>query len=359
IALVRAGFAHAVAPLGTALTDDQLALLWRTAAEPILAFDGDEAGFRAAQRAARLALPHLKPGYSLRFAFLPPGEDPDSLIRASGPVAMKAVLDAAEPLAKVLWRVETENRDFSTPERRAGLEKALAEIVSTISDSKIADYYRRDFEQKVFAQFKRRAAAPRDTRPPYRPAPPREFRGSKPFPARPLETVSTAVKNSLIARASESGARRRKEMELAAVLLKAPEIALSQGEELAALPFSDRSLDRLRHVLLNLAASGFRLEKGGLENHLIRAGLGDLLDRLGPQAPLGRGSERGEENAPEAPESQADIEARWLLAAAQLHEMAEAAPERRRAMERFNAEASEESWREAHRLLKPRALPNE
>src|SRR5690242_528721 len=153
IALARAGFAYDVAPLGTALTEDQLALLWRVAAEPILAFDGDEAGLRAAQRAARLALPHLRPGYSLRFAFLPPGEDPDSLIRASGPAAMKTLLYAAEPLSKVLWRVETEGKDFSTPERRAGLERALAEIVSSISDPKIADYYRRDFEQQIFNAF--------------------------------------------------------------------------------------------------------------------------------------------------------------------------------------------------------------
>ena len=94
IALVRAGFAHAVAPLGTALTEDQLQLLWRTAPEPILAFDGDEAGLKAAHRAAHLALPHLKPGHSLRFAFLPPGEDPDSLIAKSGPAAMGTLLDA-------------------------------------------------------------------------------------------------------------------------------------------------------------------------------------------------------------------------------------------------------------------------
>ncbi|HSC18176.1 MAG TPA: toprim domain-containing protein, partial [Rhizomicrobium sp.] len=359
IALARAGFTHSVAPLGTALTEDQLALLWRTAPEPILAFDGDEAGLRAAQRAARLALPHLKPGYSLRFAFLPPGEDPDSLIRAGGPAAMKTLLDAAEPLSKVLWRVETEGKEFSTPERRAGLERALSEIVSVISDSKIADYYRREFEQKVFDEFKRRTppARPEYVRPRLRSS---EGRRWGALPVRPLETVSPAVKNSLLAKAGNSGARHRKEMELALMLLSAPQLAVLQGEEVAALPFSDRQLDRFRHELLNLAATGSRLEKRVLENHLIRAGLGDLLDRLGPHSPQGHGeSSRDGDNRSGQGDADADMEARWLLAAAQLHEMAEAAPERRRAVERFTAEASEESWREAHRLLKPRAIPNE
>jgi DNA primase len=295
----------------------------------------------------------------LRFAFLPPGEDPDSLIRASGPAAMKTLLDAAEPLAQVLWRAETEDKDFSTPERRAGLERALSDIVSAISDPKIADYYRRDFEQKVFDAFKRRARRPQADRPGYRPY--AGARNAAAFPPRPLESVSPAVRNSLIARAGASGPRRRKEAELAEMLLESPQIAVSHGEALAALPLSDRSLDRLRHELLNLAASGVPLEKPGLENHLIRAGLGELLDRLVRHAPGGRGGEAG--TGTDGPgtvvgDAQA-VEARWLVAAAQLHEMAEAAPERRRAMERFNTEASEESWRDAHRLLKSRALPNE
>ena len=165
IALVRAGFEAAVAPLGTALTEDQLQLLWRTAPEPILAFDGDEAGLRAAHRAAHLALPHLRAGYSLRFAFLPAGEDPDSLIRTSGPAAMKKILAEALPLSQVLWRAETDGKDFSTPERRAGLERTLGEIVAAIGDAKIADYYRRDFEQRVFDAFKRRPASPSANRP--------------------------------------------------------------------------------------------------------------------------------------------------------------------------------------------------
>jgi DNA primase len=357
IALVRAGFEHAVAPLGTALTEEQLALLWRVAAEPILAFDGDEAGLRAAHRAARLALPHLNPGFSLRFAFLPPGEDPDSFLRANGAAAMKAVLDGAEPLAHVLWRVETEGKDFSTPERRAGLERALAEIVSAIREPKIADYYRRDFEQKVFDSFKRRAPAAA------RPERSRDFtprRGAPPQAGKfPLESVSAAVKNSLIVRAGGGGARRAKEMEIAALLLEVPEIALRQTEVLASLPLADRALDRLRHELLNLAASRSRLEKEGVESHLIRAGLGELLERLrgrlaardlgggDPAQPAGTAGDQGD-----------DIEARWLRAVAQLREMAELAPERREAMERFKSEATEQSWLEAQRLLGGRASGN-
>src|ERR1051326_2122531 len=157
IALVRAGFTHAVAPLGTALTPDQLQLLWRPAPEPILAFDGDAAGLKAAHRAAHLALPLLKPGYSLRFAFLPAGEDPDSYIASQGAGAMTVLLEAALPLSQLLWRAETEGKDLSTPERRAGLEHSLKEIVDRITDAKVADYYRRGFDQLVFESFKRRA----------------------------------------------------------------------------------------------------------------------------------------------------------------------------------------------------------
>jgi DNA primase len=348
IALVRAGFDYAVAPLGTALTEDQLQLLWRTAPEPILSFDGDEAGLRAAHRAARLALPMLKPGYSLRFAFLPAGEDPDSLIAAQGPAAMRRLLDTAEPLSKVLWRAETEGKDFSTPERRAGLERALAEIVSAIADAKIADYYRRDFESQVFEAFKRRKAEPR-TAAPARPDRPFRGRGERGrFPPAPLETVSSAVKASILARSGKTGARHAKELELAGLLLKDPEIADRQGEILAGLPFQDRQLDSLRHELLNLAASGFRLENRGLKNHLVRKGMADLLTRLGQSG--------GPSDLPPEGTDAEDTEARFLLAARQLRDMAELEPERQRAAERHKNEATEESWAEYHRL---RSQPNE
>ena len=123
IALHGAGFTGAVAPLGTALTEGQLGELWKLADEPYLCFDGDNAGRRAAQRAAERALPLLRPGKSLRFVALPAGEDPDSLIRARGADAIRRVLELARPLADVLWDMETEGKPADTPERRASIQQ--------------------------------------------------------------------------------------------------------------------------------------------------------------------------------------------------------------------------------------------
>src|SRR5690606_37536346 len=129
--------------------------------EPVLAFDGDEAGRKAVLRAAHMALPHLKAGHSLRFAFLPPGEDPDTLIATQGAGAMGGLLDTAMALSDLIWRAETDGKDFSTPERLAGLERRLAEIAGTVGDGQIAAYYREAFREKVFAAYKqRRPAAP-------------------------------------------------------------------------------------------------------------------------------------------------------------------------------------------------------
>ena len=124
IAMVTAGFEATVAPLGTALTADQLALMWRMADEPILCFDGDDAGRRAAYRALDLALPLVKPGKSLKLAALPDGQDPDDLVRSGGREAIDDVLAAARPLADVLWARESEAGPFDTPERRAALRGA-------------------------------------------------------------------------------------------------------------------------------------------------------------------------------------------------------------------------------------------
>ncbi|MBE0704655.1 MAG: DNA primase, partial [Afipia sp.] len=149
IALVGAGFPAAVAPLGTALTESQLSLLWKMADEPLLCFDGDGAGQRAAFRAADLALPHLMPGKSLRFAMMPEGQDPDDLARTGGRAALDEVFAAARPLADMIWARATEGGEFATPERRAALEAKLHELTNGIRDETVRRYYRQDFAERL------------------------------------------------------------------------------------------------------------------------------------------------------------------------------------------------------------------
>jgi len=158
IAMVGSGFPATVAPLGTALTENQLALLWKMADEPVLCFDGDRAGQKAAWRAAELALPHLKPGKSLRFALLPEGQDPDDLARSGGRVAVEEVISAARGLADVLWSREIEGGTFATPERRAALEARIGELTGGIRDEVVRRYYRQDLSQRLLRAFAPEAA---------------------------------------------------------------------------------------------------------------------------------------------------------------------------------------------------------
>ncbi|HYX04082.1 MAG TPA: DNA primase, partial [Reyranella sp.] len=134
IALHAAGFTGAVAPLGTALTESQMFELWKLADEPYLCFDGDNAGRRAAARAAERALPLLQAGKSLRFLALPAGEDPDSLLRTRGADAIRRILDLARPLADIVWEMEADGRATDTPERRASLQRAVEQRVADIAD---------------------------------------------------------------------------------------------------------------------------------------------------------------------------------------------------------------------------------
>ncbi len=141
IALAEAGFRSAVAPLGTAVTEDQLRLLWRIHPEPVVALDGDKAGLAAAMRLMDLALPLLEAGQSLRFVLMPEGQDPDDVIRSGGAAAMQRHLDAAVPMVTLLWRRETEGRVFDSPERRATLDKSLREALRRIGDQSIRSHY--------------------------------------------------------------------------------------------------------------------------------------------------------------------------------------------------------------------------
>ncbi len=155
IALHLAGIETAVAPLGTALTEQQIALLWRLVPEPILCFDGDTAGQRAAARAAERALPMLKPGHSLRFAMLPAGEDPDSLVRNRGPAAIREILAAARPLRDVLLEGEIAGQPFDTPERRAGLRQRLRAMAGRIEDRETQQEYQEEFARTCDDAFGR------------------------------------------------------------------------------------------------------------------------------------------------------------------------------------------------------------
>ena len=165
IALSEAGFA-AVAPLGTAVTEHQLALAWRMADEPIIALDGDKAGIRAALRVVDLALPLLEAGKGLRFALLPDGMDPDDLIRAKGAPAMQMVLDQARPMVRLLWERETEGRDFDSPERKAALDKVLRAAITTIKDPSVRAHYGEDIRRMRWELFGGRKPIKRRSTPP-------------------------------------------------------------------------------------------------------------------------------------------------------------------------------------------------
>ncbi|MCJ8139682.1 DNA primase [Falsirhodobacter halotolerans] len=153
IALSEAGFRATVAPLGTAITEDQLRLMWRIADEPVIALDGDAAGIRAALRVVDLALPLLEAGKSLRFAVLPVGMDPDDLIKSQGAQAFRKVLEAAEPMVGLLWQRETEGKVFDSPERRAALDKTLRAAIARIADPSIRHHYGEEIKQRRWELF--------------------------------------------------------------------------------------------------------------------------------------------------------------------------------------------------------------
>ena len=153
IALSRAGFEGAVAPLGTAITEEQLRLMWRVSSEPVIALDGDAAGQRAAQRLIDLALPMTGPGQALRFVILPAGQDPDDLIKSAGPGAMAALLDGARPLVDLLWARETEGQIFDSPERKAALDKRLQDAIGKIPDEVTRNHYAEELRRKRWELF--------------------------------------------------------------------------------------------------------------------------------------------------------------------------------------------------------------
>ena len=276
IAMVSAGFEATVAPLGTALTEDQLILLWRMAEEPILCFDGDAAGRRAAYRAVDLALPLLVPGKSLRFASLPEGQDPDDLIKNGGADAMREVLGSARPLAEVLWLRESESANLETPERRAALEARLAEILRMIGDETVRRYYRDDLKDRLANLFQPNRAQFQSS-PRFRGGPRRQ--GARmPEPASVLKPRSNRLAQSSIVR-GRAAVPAREALILLAVL-NHPWLLADHAEELAHLDFGHGDASTLRQALLDAAAAGAAGSAAELAAHLETVGAQALSQRM-------------------------------------------------------------------------------
>jgi DNA primase len=257
IALNRAGFAGAVAPLGTAITETQIEMLWRLAPEPILCFDGDDAGRRAAMRAAERALPLLTPGKSLQFADLPPDADPDSLIARGGGEAMREVLARAEPLVEVIWRMETVGARTDTPERRAALRRRLRDRAFAIAERTVSRTYLDDFQARLERIFGQTGA------------------GRRRRPARGLGGLPDGRGMRVWLKRDEIQQRI-----LIATAVNHPRLLEEFGDALGGLRFTDDDLERLRQALLEAVAENPDLDAAALKCHLRERGYDRLLDEL-------------------------------------------------------------------------------
>jgi DNA primase len=249
MAMAAAGFPQTVAPLGTALTTDQCELLWRMASDPILCFDGDPAGRKAAFRAIDVALPLIGPGKSLRFALLPEGQDPDDLFRASGSGAIEEALAGARPLAEMLFLRETDAQVFDTPERRAALERRLFDQVGAIGDETLRRHYRADVGSRLAGLF----GAPKHGQASSTRRPAKERAGRRSFfdMGPRLGIAGEPLPNSRLLTGKPKYARR--EVAILAIALSHPDLLAHHAEEIAVLEFSSRALGAFRDRLLAAA----------------------------------------------------------------------------------------------------------
>jgi len=273
IALAQGGFNYAVAPLGTALTEEQITLLWRIVREPVLCFDGDAAGQRAAGRALERALPDLKPGNGLKFAVLPPGEDPDSLLQSKGAKAMREIINEAVPISEQLWRMETEGHSVKTPEEKGWLEKRLKDHIFTIKDEDLRSHYLRDMKDRLFqlgrGQSGARAGGQRK-------------RGQNKGWGRLWSAEQNPHETQLELKHGQNvkvARKVRQEEILLATLINHPELFDTLEERLGMEQFSDPVLDKFRQAVLNTLGENPSLDFEALVSHLKYNGFEDV-DRI-------------------------------------------------------------------------------
>ncbi|WP_234186209.1 DNA primase [Shinella sp. NM-101] len=333
IALYQAGIENAVAPLGTALTENQLDLLWKMTPQPVLCFDGDGAGIRAANRAADLALPFIKPGRTVRFALLPDGKDPDDLVRHEGRAPFDKVLANARPLADMIWNREVQGSALDTPESRAELESRLRQITAGIADEDVRRHYQQDMRERLNAFFR-----------------PAQRQGGGGFSGNrqgrgggrggpqgnmvPSGISDRLARSALVRGAQELPALR--ESVLALTVVNHPGLLFSDYDEIAIIEYENRDLQRLWSALIGIAGSvGARLDRARLVEELEAAGFDTLLRGLDQQIRNSRLWTATEDAAPE------DAREGYLQALA-LHKRTRALLWQRRELERELAVSTDE-----------------
>jgi DNA primase len=251
IALVEAGYGGAVAPLGTALTEDQMGALWKLLPppdardpardfSPLLCFDGDNAGLRAALRGMERALPLLTPSQTLRVAFMPEGQDPDELLKQAGRSAMDAVLKQAKPMIDVIWDVTLAGRPMRTPEDRGNFISAIKQRVSRIAHDGLRQLYQEEVQKRLNTLLRPPQLASTGNS---------EKRGSfvKGGKWRPPETPAI-----LLSRRQPPDASRLREKILLALILNHPPLFDEFGEDLAKIAFQTPEFETLKQRIIGV-----------------------------------------------------------------------------------------------------------
>ncbi|MDO6964169.1 DNA primase [Rhizobium alvei] len=334
IALHQAGIENAVAPLGTALTENQLALLWKMTPVPVLCFDGDGAGFRAASRAVDLALPHLKPGYSLKIALLPDGKDPDDLVKIEGRAPFDRVIADARPLADMVWLRETSGTTYETPERRAELEARLKTVTQVIADENVRRHYQQDMRDRCYAFFQKPTQNGQPTGGGRARDGGRSGNKGGQRPGSRLAPVSDKLAKSGLVSGYRSAASLRESV-LALTIVNHPQLFFEDYDEIALIEFENRDMQRFWQTVMGVAAaSGPGLTRDELMHALEVQGFENLLQALEKQIRFARLWTATEQAAME------DAREAYQQALA-LHNRARALTRQKHELERAIADATE------------------
>ena len=262
IALSEAGFGGAVAPLGTAVTENQLAMLWRISDEPIITMDGDTAGQRAALRLIDLSLPLLEAGRSLRFAMMPEGQDPDDLLKSSGKGAVQNLLDAAVPMVQLLWHRETEGKNFDSPERKAALDKSLREKIKLIKDPSIRSHYGQAIKDLRWQLFRSKPSGGGSSGGGGKSA----RRSGQPWNSKAPEGPSAGAKSSVLAGGADARTTDHlREAVILAACISCPDVVEPFEGALEKMACTDHDHARLRDLILRYATEGRSTLRGRID----------------------------------------------------------------------------------------------